>query len=248
MSKSSGITRKVVGRDLKAAASASLLWWLLACAHRGAAHQDGAAHFENTRVDVTQAIADYPLFSELETDGELTSLFKRYITWVASLEVPDAVLVVHLMDSPDRTLDAWATAFHEQVEFKGWLDLGHRFEDILTVPYYQAQYDRVYPVAHRKAIIEEFLLIKHFARKQRFRDLPVLAYALVSPLVERHQATAARLVRRLKYNPEYLSAPVSEQELELAVRVFEIGGYRYQDRAGILDGARAYLKHRDAPP
>ena len=99
----------------------------------------------------------------------------------------------------------------------------------------------------RAATVEEFSLIRHFAAQAGFQDVPELAYALVSPLVERHDATPARLTRRLRYNPEYLSARVSNEDLELAVLVFENGGYRYRDRELTLQGAREYLELGSVP-
>jgi len=191
--------------------------------------------------DGMRAVADYPLLVALRKDTHFSGEFERYMKWVASLGVPDAVLVVGLMESDDKTLDSLATVFHEMVELKGWLDLGHPIENIMTVAYYQEHYPTVYPVAHRKGVLEEFSLIRYFATHEGFRDAPVLAYALVAPLVERHGTTPSRLVRRLKYNPEYLGVRVNAEDLELAVQVFERGGYRYTDRAKIIDGAKEYL-------
>ena len=208
-----------------------------------AAGPDGIGH-KSTGVE--QAISDHALFAKLQDDPALTAAFKTYMEWVAGLGVPDAVLVVKMMNATEPTIDSMASVFHEKVEFKEWMNLGHKIEDIMTVPYYQAKYAEVYPVAHRVGIIAEFSLIKHFARKRGYRDLPVLAYASVSPLVEHHATTPGRLSRRLRFNPEYATASVGEEDLELAAQVYESGGYKYKDRAKLLRAAGEYLAQRAA--
>ena len=205
--------------------------------------QDGTGR---RNANVAQAISDHPLFVKLKDDDALTERFEKYMKWVAGLGVPDAVLVVKMMNANNPTIDSLASVFHEKVEFKAWMDLGHKIEDIMTVPYYQANYAEVYPVAHRAGIIAEFSLIRYFARKEGYRDLPVLAYASVSPLVEHHATTPGRLLRRLRFNPEYATASVGEEDLKLAAQVYEAGGYHYKDRAELLRAAREYLAQRAA--
>ncbi len=220
---------------------------LTACGDEALAPAAGSAGIGAVSTGVEQAISDHPLFAKLQDDEALTRAFKTYMEWVAGLGVPDAVLVVKLMNATEPTIDSVASVFHEKVEFKEWMNLGHKVADIMTVPYYQAKYPEVYPVAHRAGIIAEFSLIKHFAKQKGYRDLPVLAYAAVSPLVEHHATTPSRIARRLKFNPEYVTTAVSDEELELAVQVYEAGGYHYKDRAKLLRAAGAYLSQRAAP-
>lgn len=230
-----------LARTSIALASALALCFQTSCSQVIKAPAADAPVTNEADCDVEQVILDFPPFAELRADHELNDLFKDYMDWVASLGVPDAVLVVGLMESQDRTMDSYATEFHELVEFKGWLDLNHDIQDFMTIEYYQANYQDVYPVAHRKGTVEEFSLIRHFAAALGFREIPELAYALVSPLVERHNTDSARLARRLKFNSEFLTTPVSDEDLELAVQVYEAGGYRYKDRDNIIAESREYL-------
>jgi len=231
-------------RMIIAAACLFPLVVLTACGDRAPVQGEEPDRTGQRGTDVVQSVSDHPLFAKLRDDDALTADFKTYMKWVASLRVPDAILVVKMMEADKPTVDSVASVFHEKVEFKEWMNLGHKINDIMTVPYYQAKYPEVYPVAHRAGIIAEFSLIKHFAKQNGYRDLPVLAYASVSPLVEHHATTPRRLARRLQYNPEYVSASVSDEDLELAVQVYEAGGYQYKDRAKILQGARVYLAER----
>ncbi len=221
-----------------------LLVGATACGERSPAAGADRNRLTSASARVEHAVAAHPLFAKLQDDDSLTEVFQTYMEWVAGLDVPDAVLVVKMMKAAEPTIDSMASVFHEKVEFKEWLSLGHKIKDIMTVPYYQAKYAEVYPVAHRAGIIAEFSLIKHFAEREGYRDLPVLAYASVSPLVEHHASTPGRLVRRLRYNSEYLSDSVTDEDLELAMQVYEVGGYQYKDRARVLRGAQDYLAER----
>ena len=102
--------------------SLGLLLGLIACGEQSVSLGERPEQLEVDRADVTQVASAYPLFAELGKDQELNGLFERYMTWAASLGVPDAVLVVKLLNSKDKTIDSLATVFHERVEFKGWLD------------------------------------------------------------------------------------------------------------------------------
>ncbi len=231
-------------RAVLVVASALTLAALVACAGPGPASERGSTATASAPESPRALVSDYQMFAKLARAAEQNAAFDTYMRWVAGLGVPDAVLVVGLMDSPDTTVDGLATVFHERVEFQEWLDLGHRLDDIMTVAYYQEHYPGVYPIAHKAAISEELALIRHAAAKAGFRAVPELAYALVTPLAERHGVAPGRLARRLKHNPELLSADVTDEELELAIRFYEVGGYCYRDREAIKQGARAFLAER----
>ena len=63
---------------------------------------------EGVRPSVLQAASAYPLYAELSKDQTLSEQFAKYMGWVASLGVPDAVLVVKLMGSSDPSIEAIA--------------------------------------------------------------------------------------------------------------------------------------------
>lgn len=194
--------------------------------------------------DVTISIADYPLYQDLEQDHDLEKKFVRYMEWLAGLKVPDAVFVFDLVQRNVRTLEALSLIFHEKVELLNWLELGHRFEDIIQVDYYNAHYSEVYPIAHRRALIEEMNLIQHYAKKQGFNHILELAFTLVSPMVEQRKTSVVTLTRRLRFNPEMLNQKVqiNRRTLETAVNIFYDGGYCYLDRTGLINEALRFAQ------
>lgn len=195
-----------------------------------------------TGIDVTPAIKGYPSFVTIEQDPPLKSQFPRYMKWLYDLKIPDALLVYKQMEDNVRSLDALATIFHEKVELAGWMRLGHKFEDIMTVEYYQEHYMGVYPVAHREAMFAQYGLIKYFAAGKKFRDIPEFAYVLVSPLTEQHQGNnAERMARTARYNPEFQRVVVTPEDIKTAMAVFEAGGYKYKDPAKVASDAEKFI-------
>ncbi|MBF0548579.1 MAG: hypothetical protein HQM08_29380 [Candidatus Riflebacteria bacterium] len=194
--------------------------------------------------DASSIIKDYPMYKELEQDAQISRQFEQYMQWLSD-KAPDGAMVYDLMKNKIGTVDAISTIFHEKVEFYGWLTLGHKYEDIMNPEYYRNHYMEVYPIAHRKAVIDEINLIKYFAQKKGFPNIPEVAYNLVSPLLERRGATAAQMQNRLKYNLEYQPQVlfVTDADLETAVKIYEQGGYKYVDREKILSEAKTFVSN-----
>lgn len=192
--------------------------------------------------DVRRIISEHPSYRTLEEDEVLGRRFRQYMKWLSDLEVPDARLVQGFIEEGRSSLDALSTIFHEKVEFAGWLELGHRFEDILKVEYYQAHYLEVYPIVHRKAMLEELSLVRHFALAVGSPPCPELALVLVNPLVEHHGAPVAMMARRLRHNPELLDQPLTPEDIERAIRTWESGGYAYREREKIREQAIDFIR------
>lgn len=193
-------------------------------------------------VDVTPQFSDYRPYQELAQDSVLAKQFHAYMEQLYNLKVPDAVMVFGMMKDNMRTLNALEVILHEEVEFRGWLELGHSYKDIMDVDYYRAHYSDVYPVAHSKAIKAQYGLVKHFAAEKGFADIPAYAYTLVSPLIELHGVPTAKLLRMLRYNPEITAEKVSPGDIETAAKVYETGGYTYKDRSKIIADAIAIIQ------
>jgi len=195
-----------------------------------------------TGTDAASQLFDYHPYQTLARDSEFTQQFNEYMEQLYNFNVPDAVLVFGMMKNNERTLNALEVIFHEEVELRGWMELGHSFKDIMNVEYYRAHYTDVYPVAHRKAVKAQYGLVKHFAAATGFPDIPAYAYALVSPLAELYGVSVDRLVRTLRYNPEITSETVTTEDLKTAVKVYETGGYTYKDSAKLISEALALTK------
>jgi hypothetical protein len=187
-------------------------------------------------------LVGHPELARLEADEELSQQFKRYWRWIAEdVGTPDAQYLASL---PGDDLELEAFLFHEKIEFESWIKLGHRPEDIMQVEYFQQNYEAVYPIAHRDATRAEMELLTYFAGTIGL-DVPPLALVLVCPMVERREgATAERMVRRLKFNPEYASQEVTPEDLEAATKVWEAGNYSYRDRSNVVAEALAYVNGR----
>jgi hypothetical protein len=191
-----------------------------------------------------EQIKNYPCYKMLTKDAKLSEQFEAYMKWLSEL-TPDAKLVYGYMQKKNPNIFELSFIFHEKVEFYGWLQLGHKFEDIMNLNYYQEHYPEVYPIAHRRAVIEEIGLVKFFAHKQRINKVPELAYMLVSPLCDiNSDVPIDRLLSRLKYNPEYLNQMlfVTKKDLKKAVRVFKLGGYKYDDQNALITKAYKYVQ------
>ena len=194
--------------------------------------------------DVASIIRGYPMYDELEKNQIVSKQFIQYMEWMSD-KAPDGKLVFDLMKGNARSLEAISTIFHEKVEFNEWLNLGHRFEDIMTIDYYQKHYMEVYPIAHRRALIEELNLIKYFAQKRGLKNLPEIAYSFVSPLIERYNVPVLKSQNRLKFNWEYQPQIqfLSEDDIKNAIEVYEVGGYTFKDKNRILSEALSIISN-----
>ncbi len=206
----------------------------VACAAGRARHEPAARH------TVRERLLEDPAYREIAADATLEDEFRRYWTWLGTLGIPD---VEYLGSLPADDLERLVMLFHEEVELRAWLRLGHRFEDVMTQDYYQQHYTEVYPVAHAEAMAAELALLVGFAAREGFPRVPERAFVLVGPLIERRGVTAAMADRRLKFNPAIAAQTPTRDELEAAARVYEAGGYRYRDRERVLDEALT-LVHR----
>lgn len=197
---------------------------------------------EDLNNDVTPIIQDLKSYKELESDDLFNSQFLEYITWMNDSS-PDGKYTYNFIKTNNKTLYSLSVIFHEKVEFKNWLLLGHKLEDIMNGEYYQKHYPEVYPIAHRKALIEEINLIKYFAKKNKYPNIPELAYILVSPVIQDYNTNIERVFRRVKYNLEYEAQRsfITYLDLEIALLVFEMGGYKYNDRSKIKNEALEFL-------
>lgn len=197
-------------------------------------------------VDVTPCLADYPLYARLQADAQFGLGFRRYFRWLAGFGDPDPVYVQGFIDRDARTLEAQAVIFHEAVEFLGWLELGHRLADMMSLDYYRAHYPAVYPIAHARAVREELALVKHFARGRGFPDLPEIAFALTMPLLEqRPGVTVAHLMKRLGYPGlaavQAQARQLTRAQVDTATHVYSDGGYAYRDREAVVEAVMRFL-------
>lgn len=191
-------------------------------------------------------IQDYPYYQTLENNQQLSEQFEKYMEWMSD-KSPDAKLVFGFMQNPIKTIDMISTIFHEKVEFAEWLNLGHNFDDILTIEYYKKHYMDVYPIAHKKAIIEEINLLKFFTKTKGFTEIPEITFNLVSPLLEYHSVPVDKLHKRLKYNFEYNSAlsSVTKTDLETAMKIYETGGYKYDPSIDHIKNAMTFIENNN---
>ncbi|MDD2773966.1 MAG: hypothetical protein PHP45_09775 [Elusimicrobiales bacterium] len=215
-------------------------------------HAESGAVVEQTNkqpgappADVTPIIDSYQPYKEFAQDEKLNKQFYSYMEQLYSYNVPDALLVFGMMKDKAHTLNALEVIFHEGVEFRGWLELGHAYKDIMNADYYRAHYNDVYPIVHRKAIIAQYGLVKYFGRVKGFPNAPEYAYALMSPLIELRDTPAARMIQVLRYNPEITREKLTRNDIETAAQVYEAGGYTYQNRAKIIADAEALMPAQD---
>jgi len=194
--------------------------------------------------DVTYLVADFPEFRVIKEDNQFNEQFGQYMNWLSSLGVPDARLVVGYMNSSWCSIDRIASIFHEKIELREWMLLGHKFQDIIDTNYYQAHYEQVYPIAHRKAMASELALLTHFAGTLGVVNLSELSFVVVNPLIEEYSVDVARFVKRLRFNHEILDQRPTCDELERAAMVFENGGYVYTNREKILRKGCNFLQFR----
>ena len=190
---------------------------------------------------VQQILLEDPAYSEVQHHATLEDQFQRYWAWLHELEIPD---VAYLSALPTEDLERLAMVFHETIELRGWLRLGHRFPDIMNLDYYKQHYEEVYPVAHAAAMQAELGLLQRFAARVGIPRVPAHAFVLVGPMVERRGVTAAMADRRLRFNPDLAGELPTQAELDRAARVYEAGGYHYRDRKRVLDDAWAAVTER----
>jgi len=196
-----------------------------------------------TTNDSLQIIKDYPLYNQIENNKEFIEQFNKYMEFSAKGS-PDGKKVFELMQMQDKTLDVISTIFHEKVELMEWMNLKHKYEDIMNPDYNRAHYMEVYPVAHRKAVIEEIGLIKYFAMKKNFPNIPEVAYNMTSPLIEFYNVTVERMQGRLKFNQEYLAQVkyLTRSDIETAIKVYEAGGHAYADKDRLISDCMELIK------
>jgi hypothetical protein len=193
--------------------------------------------------EIENQIKDFPCYKLLDENKEVTKQFNEYMKWMSDLS-PDGKAVYAMMQLKSKNIFLISQIFHEKVEFWQWMQLGNKFKDIMTVKYYQKKYPVVYPIAHRKAVIEEFNLIKQFALKNGFKNIPEAAYMLASPLSEYYGVPLDRAFRRFKFNWEYeAQVPfITKDEINTAIAVYEKGGYSFKDKEKVLNVAFAFTE------
>jgi hypothetical protein len=199
---------------------------------------------DEPRRTVREILLEDPAYRAATADPELHGAFQRYWAWLGGLGVPD---VEYLEALPPDDLEHLAMLYHEEVELRAWLRLGHRLDDVMTKDYYQQRYPEVYPVAHAEAMAAELALLAGFATRAGFPRVPERAFVLVGPMVERRGVAPAMVDRRLKFNPAIAAQAPTRDELETAARVYEAGGYRYRDRNRVIEAARD-LRPMAPPP
>jgi hypothetical protein len=194
----------------------------------------------NNSLDV---IKDYPLFKQLEVNEGFNAQFNKYMEF-ASQASPDGKKVYAIMQAPEKSLSDLSTIFHERVELMEWMNLKHKFEDIMNPEYNRAHYMEVYPIAHRKAVIEEIGLLKYYAMKKNYPNIPEVVYNLVSPLIESYGVAVERMQRRIQFNQEYLAQVkyVTRNDIETAIKIYEEGGYTYKDKARLINESLELIK------
>jgi hypothetical protein len=193
--------------------------------------------------DSLNIVREYPLFKQIENNKEFTGQFNKYME-LASQWSPDGKKVYALMQVPEKSLSDLSTIFHEKVELMEWMNLKHKFEDIINPEYNREHYMDVYPVAHRKAVIEEISLLKYYAMKKNYPNIPEVVYNMVSPLIENYGVAVERMQGRLKFNQEYLAQAkfVTRVDIETAIKVYEEGGYTYKDKNRLINESLELIK------
>lgn len=196
---------------------------------------------------IDEIFKDYLPFTTIDTNSKLHREYINYLEWIVSLdgEGSDANYTLKQINSEHQTLDGVSIAFHEKVEFLYWLELGHEIEDITKIEYYQANYMKVYPVAHRRSMVAEMNLIKYFSKKHSIDGVPELAYLLVHPMREKRKSgdmliPLKGMATRLAFNIEYHIQSVSKDDLVKAIKTFELGGYQYENKLKILEGTSSF--------
>ena len=193
--------------------------------------------------NITKQIKDFPCYRLLNNDKELSKQFYKYMKWISELS-PDGKFVFNLMNQKDQNIYTISMIFHEKVEFWQWLQLGHKFSDILNIKYYQNNYGKVYPIAHRIAVIEELNLIKYYAQKMNFDNIPEVTLVLTSPIIEKYNVPLDKVFRRLKFNLGYeAQVPfITQKDIETAISIYEKSNYIYKDKNKILKEALAFVE------
>jgi hypothetical protein len=209
----------------------------------------GTNAFPTNSLELEATIQELPEFHRLWTDQTFRRQFDQYMRWLASpgIGAPDAVYLMDAVDAGVNSIDLQSAIFHEMIEFKNWMSLGHKFNDIMTIEYYRQNYPVVYPTAHCHAIIDQTQLLNTFARRKGLGSVPILAYDLVFPDYERRESLnqllpIPMLVRQLKFNQSQFDEKLVSGDLEMALQVFERGGYSYQNSALLLSYATAFLQ------
>jgi hypothetical protein len=196
-----------------------------------------------------KVLRKHPEYLLLWKDQQFRLQFDQYMRWLSSAEIaaPDAIYPMSLVDSGVTSMDLQSHLFHELVEFKNWMRLGHKAGDIMNREYYSRHYATVYPRAHCNAIVAQERILRSFAKTKGLGMAPMLAYDLAFPDYERREALkqflpTPILVRQLRYNQTQLERTVRVKDIKLAIRTFEKGGYSYQDRNLVLKNAAGFLK------
>jgi hypothetical protein len=198
------------------------------------------------------AIRHLPEYKSLWKDRIFRRRFDRYLRWLGSPEIAsdNAVYLLGEVDKGVHSFELQGHIFHEMIEFRNWMKLGHRFKDIMNRDYYNAHYSAVYPVAHCNAIIAQQRVLNAFAQSHGLKTLPMLAYDLVVPDYEKYpylqemtqKLGVPAMVIQLKFNREYFDEAVSEEQLLDAIEVYKEGEYGYSDTRIVLDRAKRFLK------
>lgn len=184
--------------------------------------------------DASTVLQDYAPLQRYVQDASFQEGFRRYMNWLSDLGTPDTVFLLPHVGPGENSIEFLSLVFHEQVELRGWMDQGHRLEDILNVPYYKGHYEQVYPLAHGQAMRAELALVREYAERRGLRVPSEKALVLMSPMAEQRHVPVSRLGRRLLHNPEYRDQKPTREDLEAAAAVYADGGYVYQDLEGLL--------------
>ncbi|MCB0420387.1 MAG: hypothetical protein KDD61_05295 [Bdellovibrionales bacterium] len=185
-------------------------------------------------LDMTPYLLGNLNFKHNWQDTLLQKRLEIYIDWLSSLGTRDAQLVQKYMHSSACSIDKIANVYHEMIELQAWLDLGHQYEQILNIDYYQTHYTKVYPIAHKKAIRLEIDLLNYFAKINGLGEIPALAFTLVNPLIEEFKVNPQKILTRLKFNREFLEKKPSCSDIKRAALVYQTGGYLYKNKEEVI--------------
>ena len=192
---------------------------------------------------IEKQLEGYSPYNQLKKDYQFQEDFNAYIDWMKD-KSPDADAIYKMIQAKDNNIFTISQIFHEEVELNQWLLLGNKLDEIMNVEYYKNTYPAVYPIAHKKSILEEFALINYFAQRNGYPELPDAAYALASPLPEYFDVPLAKSYNRFKFNWLIRSQTpvITKEEIETAAEVYEKGGYNYKDKDKIINNAVEFVK------
>ncbi|MBU1198937.1 MAG: hypothetical protein KKF46_05900 [Nanoarchaeota archaeon] len=147
--------------------------------------------------------------------------------------------------------------FHEYVEILEYLKRGFPEEKIQN----GEAYDACYKEAHPEAVFREYQACQDMYKEQTGETLPMLAFALTEPMSEITRDTIkelelplaagttwmfySELVSDLKASPKFQVEEITMQDVEKAMRFYEIKGFEYKRKDRILETAEKVIKRME---